>query len=55
MKKINSFSPKLVLSIILVFAAAYVFRVGYMRKDWIMYIIGVLLFVAAYYIQTKKK
>jgi len=55
MKKINHFSAKFVFSLLLVLAAAYVFRVGYLKNDWIMYIIGVLLFIAAYYIQTKKK
>ena len=55
MKKMNSFQPKLILSLLLVFAGAYVLRVGYISKNVFMYFIGALLFIAAYYIQTKKK
>jgi len=54
-KKLNYFSAKFVVSLLLVFAAAYIFRVGYIKKDVLMYVIGVLLFAAAYFIQTRKK
>ena len=54
-KKLNYFSAKFILSLLLILAAAYILRVGYRNNYILMYVIGVLLFAAAYFIQTRKK
>lgn len=55
MKKINKFSKYQVFAFILALAGAYVFRVGFLNNDLAMYVVGVLLFVAAYIVNSKQK
>ena len=55
MKNNRYFTKEAMISIALVFGGAYVVRVGYLRGDWVMYLIGAALFIAAYMLQTKKK
>jgi hypothetical protein len=56
MKRYKSyFTKEAMLSIALVFGGAYVLRVGYLRGDWIMYLVGAALFIAAYVLRAKRR
>lgn len=53
-RKYSFQKPEFLLSLILVFTAAYILRVGWLKDKWYLYMISLVLFVLAYLSQKKK-
>jgi hypothetical protein len=53
-KTIDSIDKKTAAVFVLLFAGAYSFMIGFKNNRWYMYIIGILLFAAAYALRKGK-
>ncbi len=53
-KKYSFEKPEFLLSLILVFTAAYIFRIGWLKEKWYLYVVSLVLFALAYLSQKKK-